>query len=320
MVVIDDFVNASELRLLNKYSSNLKYGWKSHTSKKEDFGHWNRQIVQSPKQLMVDASMMPQFQHQCHELYSLWNRIKHKLDLDRALSRVYVNGYTYGTDAYAHTDDPWLTDRTETIIVYLNDTWDKDWAGETVVYDDTGDIEKSVLPKPGRLFCFDSRRLHAARPLSRICPVLRKVLVFKTFSPTLISWKVRELYRLTYNIRHSDKTLFDHLIGTAYYLEKMNQPQHVIDAGLFHSIYGTEYFNGKVQGVTRDLITLFIGTEAENLVNIYCNTEDRINKWMTQPRKYGELLHIELANLIDQNHDGRYDRKIELIESCLLGV
>ena len=37
--------------------------------------------------------------------------------------------------------------------------------------------------------------------------------------------------------------MLDHLIGVSNILEEMGAPQHVQDAGLFHSIYGTAVFH-----------------------------------------------------------------------------
>ena len=55
----------------------------------------------------------------------------------------------------------------------------------------------------------------------------------------LTSTKIDFLKRLgTEETKHSGGTLFDHLIGVSNILEEMGAPQHVQDAGLFHSIYG----------------------------------------------------------------------------------
>jgi hypothetical protein len=55
-----------------------------------------------------------------------------------------------------------------------------DWGGETIIIGEDGEIEKSIIPKFGRMLIFDSQLEHAARPLSRMCKDLRMVLVFKT--------------------------------------------------------------------------------------------------------------------------------------------
>ena len=35
-----------------------------------------------------------------------------------------------------------------------------------------------------------------------------------------------------------NERLVDHLIGTAYILKEMEAPPYLVDAGLFHSVYG----------------------------------------------------------------------------------
>lgn len=41
---------------------------------------------------------------------------------------------------------------------------------------------------------------------------------------------------------HSHQTLLAHLCGTYALLHAWGQPAHVCDAGLFHSVYGTEVY------------------------------------------------------------------------------
>ena len=114
----------------------------------------------------------------------------------RCLLKAYVNGYTYGTDAYLHRDDSWITKQygknsvSETIIVYLNENWNPDWAGETVIVSEEGEIELSILPKKNKVLVFDSNKLHAARPVSRSCPELRMVLVLKTVDEKCLNKEV----------------------------------------------------------------------------------------------------------------------------------
>ncbi len=64
--------------------------------------------------------------------------------------------------------------------MYLNNQWNANWAGETAIFDSsTGEIIRSVLPKWRRLLIFPSNMYHVGRGVSRICPLLRTVLVFK---------------------------------------------------------------------------------------------------------------------------------------------
>lgn len=72
-------------------------------------------------------------------------------------------------------------------------------------------------------------------------------------------------------IRHSGTTFYAHLLGTAELLTQWDQNDHVIKAGLYHSIYGTEYFKqGLIQVTERNKIVELLGNEAEELVYLFC--------------------------------------------------
>jgi Rps23 Pro-64 3,4-dihydroxylase Tpa1-like proline 4-hydroxylase len=98
-------------------------------------------------------------------------------DPDTYPIRAYANAYTFGTEGYIHTDSTIATDMT--YLIYLNEEWDRDWAGETLFFN--GDtILKAALPKWNRLVIFPSKMDHCARSVSRICSKLRTILVFKS--------------------------------------------------------------------------------------------------------------------------------------------
>ena len=65
-----------------------------------------------------------------------------------------------------------------THLIYLNEEWNIDWGGETV-FVINGEIEKAVIPKYGRLIIFPGNIYHAARSVSKFCPVARQIIVFK---------------------------------------------------------------------------------------------------------------------------------------------
>jgi hypothetical protein len=255
--------------------------------------------------------MFPWFEQKNPEVAWIWKKINQIIPSQtgrpRTLVRAYINGYTYGTDGYAHRDDEWIKAKhnidSETFIVYLNEKWDKDWAGETVIYNEDGEIEKSVLPKHGRILIFDSTKQHAARPLSRLYKGLRLIMTFKTADARLTHKALTYIQDLTKNINHSGDSFFNHLYSTAIELDRANMPGHVVMAGLYHSIYGTEYFKPPIT-VTRDTITKIIGPEAEDLVHSFCTIENRthtlLQDWSFEPQKRYYLLNIELANLREQ--------------------
>ncbi len=81
------------------------------------------------------------------------------------------------------------------------------------------------------------------------------------------------------------------------------QSPAIIDAGLFHSIYGTSQFKHAsfpIEG--RHIIRHLIGTKAEELAFEFCTLDRRRFPWGTflPPERRAQLYTIEAANLIDQ--------------------
>ena len=62
--------------------------------------------------------------------------------------------------------------------------------------------------------------------------------------------------------------LIKHLVGVHDILVANGAPRYVCDAGLFHSIYGTIYFNTQSTN-NREEVRQLIGTEAEELVYLF---------------------------------------------------
>jgi hypothetical protein len=116
-------------------------------------------------------------------------------------------------------------------------------------------------------------------------------------------------------IRHSGRTLFEHLCGTHDLLREWGNDKPVCNAGLFHSIYGTKHFRTQAWPLTdRDTIRELIGPHAEMLAHAFC-TLDR-------PRAFFEanfdgdnelvsaLREIETANLLEQGSKSRWLSKL----------
>lgn len=73
-------------------------------------------------------------------------------------------------------------------------------------------------------------------------------------------------------LEHTGASAFDeHLKGVQAVLRYWNAPEHLPSAGLFHSIYGTEGFQGfKLPLSERAAIQKMIGTAAEKLCFVFC--------------------------------------------------
>jgi hypothetical protein len=108
------------------------------------------------------------------------------------------------------------------------------------------------------------------------------------------------------------RTLLEHLIGTYKLLDERFAPIHVCNAGLFHSVYGTPYFEPKTISLNnRDIIRDIIGEEAENLVFMFCVIpHPRVNNIMslTDEKLRDELFMIADANREDQLYYARVER------------
>jgi hypothetical protein len=108
-----------------------------------------------------------------------------------------------------------------------------------------------------------------------------------------------------HNIKHSHSNFLNHLVGTFNILKKWKQPEHLCIAGMFHNIYGNQYFNPNLN-ITREQIKNLIGEAAENLVYKYVNCDrNTINQGNDS-----ELIILNLANSLDQ-------KKLFIIEDNL---
>jgi hypothetical protein len=72
-------------------------------------------------------------------------------------------------------------------------------------------------------------------------------------------------------MQHSDRGLLSHLIGTRGLLEQWGARPALCDAGLFHSVYGTEVYQLTTIPMTmRSRVQEVIGPEAEAVAWLFC--------------------------------------------------
>ncbi len=74
--------------------------------------------------------------------------------------RFIINKQTQGLDSGIHSDFPKEKQKSKTFILYLNKTWQEEWGGDTVFYNDNKEIVNKCAPEPGKLICYDSQQLH----------------------------------------------------------------------------------------------------------------------------------------------------------------
>lgn len=156
-----------------------QFGWRAPGN--SDARYWHHEVGFGEKANVEDVSARVR-EHPLKPFVEFMDWLRSNLvPPETPILRYYLNGHTYGTDGWPHTD----TDRTDelTAILYLNPEWRGEWGGETVVFNEHGDIAGSVLPRANRLMTFPSNLLHAPRPLARACGALRVVLVVKLGPP-----------------------------------------------------------------------------------------------------------------------------------------
>ena len=121
------------------------------------------------------------------------------------------------------------------------------------------------------------------------------------------SEKLNFILESTKTHKHNGKSFFDHLLQTSGIVEKLCQKigieeyQYLVDAALFHSIYGTDYYEFNEQ-ITREKVISLIGEQAEQLVHFFCNLPERniqILQHKFDKRLQRDLYIIEYANLLE---------------------
>lgn len=292
-----------------------KYGWRSN--KQMGFGHWNYDYAGADAKNCLDVS-----DELDDVLADTWGYLQKEYFPGTDLLRCYTNSHTFGVEGYPHTDSIRAADRT--VVVYMNKTWEREWGGETTLYQ--GDvIEHAELPRPNHALVFDGAQLHCARGLTRICPAQRITLMFK-FAPVgtdLVRQRLQAF--LTEHecntIRHSKRTLMSHLLGVYDLLRQTGQPDDVCAAGGLHSIFGTNAFKTK----TLDLgeiaaVSQVFGDRVAYLAELFSKLarpstlESAImSRGLTLEltsvgtvdvtrETLQELCEIEAANLVEQRH------------------
>ena len=101
---------------------------------------------------------------------------------------------------------------------------------------------------------------------------------------------------ITSDIEHSGISLASHLLGVYSFLRLAKAPEYVCLAGLFHSIYGTEFYDADIK-IDRTFVKVYIGKEAEELVFLFCHLRDRDISILKSGNK--DLMFINYANLLE---------------------
>jgi hypothetical protein len=106
----------------------------------------------------------------------LYEKICNKLDVElKGVKRIYANGQTAGQCGTPHYDDGDLT-----FLYYPLPTWDLNWQGHLIFFDDDNDeVSTMVQYKPNRAVLFSADKWHYADAPSRFFNGLRISLAYK---------------------------------------------------------------------------------------------------------------------------------------------
>ena len=118
------------------------------------------------------------------------------------------------------------------------------------------------------------------------------------------------------SIPHRESDLLSHSIRVAGMLYNYNRPVDEQVAGLFHSIYGTEFQMYQIN-VTRQEIQNLIGERSEYIANLFCTLNDRVNtilygRGLKEPDKT-TLRWLEYCNIKDQDPQAAILKEFEIV-------
>ena len=117
-------------------------------------------------------------------------------------------------------------------------------------------------------------------------------------------------------VPHRDSDLLSHSLRVSGMLWQYNRPHEEVIAGLFHSIYGTEYQMYRIK-VTRQEIQNLIGEKSEYIANLFCTLDDRVNTILygkhLQESDKTTLRWLEYCNIKDQDPDASILKEFEIV-------
>ena len=329
-IVADDIFGPQLIARINRdYMTYMQGGWKS-TRLATEAGHFQYNIVRDSQHINIDWLRFPHIRERLGPLCEAFEVVQQVVGEPRALIRAYTKSYDYGQDAYMHRDiagSRFVTEDGkkrsevdeaipgfETVIVYLTRDWDPNWYGSTLLYTDDNEIDAAIMPKFNRCAVFDSAQMHSSSPLSRSCTTQKRILVINTMPLWQPDEGVDHLIMYLRDFEHSGKQggLLEHLSNCFAFATSRGFSRSICLASLWHNVYGTAFYNsheGVREHFTRDIVRRFIGPQAEALVHEYCSFgKDRTKKILEMNKP--DLVKMELANLQDQNDDGRHTQEI----------
>ena len=117
-------------------------------------------------------------------------------------------------------------------------------------------------------------------------------------------------------IPHRDDNLLAHSTRVSGMLYSYGRSMDEVKAGLFHSIYGTEFQMYKIN-ISRQEVQDVIGENSEHIVNLFCTLNDRVNtilygKGLSETDKTN-LRWLEYCNIKDQDPEAQILKEFEML-------
>lgn len=105
----------------------------------------------------------------CDDLYGKMNELVGQCFQHTNINAfsVFCNCISFGCHTFMHQDGG---KNCYSALYYANPIWEKNWGGETTLFNDQGDAVACIFPVPGRIVILDGRILHRAGMPSRSCP------------------------------------------------------------------------------------------------------------------------------------------------------
>jgi SM-20-related protein len=323
ILVLDEFLPTNAYENLERLVSNEPMAnWSRCGTGTDPVGCWRRNFVPAVQHNLAEVGYVLGETSGLDALRFAWHRLRHAYLSDSVLLHCYLSGYMHGAQGYVHTDP--CVDH-YTALVYMNDRWEPDWAGETVFLDERDEIVKSVLPKKNRVVIVPAHFRCADRSVSKKCPVLRKTLIFKTRKRRSDNFEKLSVFLRkngALNHKHSTGTLHDHLVRTFSILEMHGFDQKLCFGAGLHAIYGTNRFGRSIMTENnKSTIIDEFGEDAERLAYLYSILDqprtlefpielnldaavvERSDKQTMKLRReiFDDLRTIACANLVDLN-------------------
>ncbi len=298
IVVIDDFVPAHVQDQIEHQMNDPSFPWTASASSIGWFNPWQKdytkntpsvydtpQMCNGDLQDITSLLISPDY-FEGHELVRTKANLKYPYEHFVDHSVPHSDGFGFGVVG----------------LYYVNESdGDTVFFNEKVQHPDddyvTPTIRQRIAPKKGTMVFFHKGLLHAAGNPSKYA---RRIVINFNFAPNKFTF-VNQIC----DSPHGTRKLSDHLLGVYKLLEGDGASQEVCDAGLFHSIYGTEIYKHKTL-TSRDIVRSIIGDEAENLAHMFCELKlprERSIYEIGDPKIRSQLLDIHEANEIEQEDD-----------------